>query len=259
MADNKNQPTISINVIAYNEEEEIAPCLKSARLLADEIVFVDNESTDNTKQEAEKYADKVLSFSNHGYVEPARNFGIEKCSGDWVFVLDADERITPELANYLKKLVQNVSENVGAVAVPRKNFTFGFWLKHGGWWPDRQVRFIRKSHFVNWPKEIHSFPEIKGKIKEISIPFHHLTIKDIAEMVERTIRYSQKEAKLLQEADRSTGVLLSMRRMLGQIWKRGIRQKGLLGNPAAVIQVVYQAYSAFITQLRLREINRTNL
>lgn len=246
-------PKISVNVIARNEEDDIGGCLKSARLLADEVIFVDMESSDQTKKIAQGLADKVYSHPQTGYVEPARNFGIEKCSGDWVFILDADERITPELAKVLKKKALQADDNLGAIAVARKNINFGFWLKRGGWWPDYQVRFIRKKSFIDWPKEIHSFPKIKGEIVNVDVPFVHLAIKNIEEMLERTIRYSEKEANLLFEAGKKTNLLLMVRRMAGEFWRRGIKNKGLLDGPAGIIQVIYQTFSVFITQARLWE------
>ncbi|MDD3532197.1 MAG: glycosyltransferase family 2 protein [Candidatus Shapirobacteria bacterium] len=253
MAVNKVTPKISVNVIARNEEADIADCLKSARLLANEVVFVDMESTDRTKKIAEKLADKTYSHPQTGYVEPARNFGIEKCNGDWVFVLDADERITPELASLLKEKIHQAEDGVGAMAVARKNINFGFWLKKGGWWPDYQVRFIKKENFIDWPEQIHSFPKIKGAIINIDVPFIHLAIKDIEEMLERTIRYSEKEANLLFGAGRKTSVFLIIRRMLGEFWRRGIKGQGLLDGPAGIVQVFYQTFSVFVTQARLWE------
>ncbi|MGI6278768.1 MAG: glycosyltransferase family 2 protein [Patescibacteria group bacterium] len=253
MAVNKITPKISVNVIARNEADDIADCLNSARFLADEVIFVDMESSDQTKKIASGLADKVYSHPQVGYVEPARNFGIKKCTGDWVFVLDADERITPQLANFLKEKIIQVEDEVGAMAIARKNINFGFWLKRGGWWPDYQVRFIKKKNFINWPKEIHSFPEIKGKIINIDTPFLHLAIKNIEEMLERTIRYSEKEANLLFAAGQRTSLFLMVRRMMGEFWRRGIKKQGLLAGQAGVIQVIYQTFSVFITQARVWE------
>ena len=260
MVANKITSRISVNVIARNEEADIADCLKSARLLADEVIFVDMESEDRTKAIAQELASRVYSHPQTGYVEPARNFGIAKCTGDWVFILDADERITPKLAQFLKEKISCLDNSVGAMAIARKNINFGFWLKKGGWWPDYQVRFIRKKSFIDWPKEIHSFPKIKGEIINIDIPFIHLAIKNIEEMLERTIRYSQKEANLLFEAGQRTSCLLIIRKMMGEFWRRGIKKQGIFDGVAGIIQVIYQSFSVFITQARLweKQVNQEN-
>jgi len=251
--DKKNTPKISVNVIARNEEKKIADCLISARLLADEIVLVDMESTDKTVKIGQKYADKIYSYPQVGYVEPARKFGIKKCRGDWVFILDADERITPILASEIKEKTKNADSNIGAFAIPRANYNFGVWMRHGGWWPDYQVRLIRKDSFVDWPKAIHSFPKVKGKIEELENPLNHFAINSIEEMVERTIRYSQKEADLLIKAGIKVNVIVFLRKMAGEFYRRGIKEKGFLDGPAGVIQIIYQTFSVFITYVRIWE------
>jgi len=251
-------PKISVNVIARNEEKKIADCLISARLLADEIVLVDMESTDKTVKIGQKYADKIYSYPQAGYVEPARKFGIEKCRGDWVFILDADERITPKLASEIKEKTKNADNSIGAFAIPRANYNFGVWLKHGGWWPDYQVRLIRKSHFLGWPKKIHSFPKVKGKIVNLKEPFNHFAIDSIEQMMERTIRYSQKEADLLKRAGVKSNLLVMIRKMLGEFYRRGIKMRGFLDGVPGVIQAIYQTYSVFITYARLWELQQKN-
>jgi len=249
----KMKPKISVNIIARNEEKKIADCLISARLLADEIVLLDMESTDKTVKIGQKYADKIYSHPQVGYVEPARKFGIKKCRGDWIFILDADERITPKLALEIKEKIENVGSNVGAFAIPRKNFNFGVWLRHGGWWPDYQVRLIRKNSFIDWPKAIHSFPTIRGKTEKLKNPFNHLAINSIEEMVERTIRYSQKEANLLAQTGKKVNVITFLRKMAGEFYRRGIKKRGFLDGPVGVIQVIYQTFSVFITYARVWE------
>jgi len=252
------KPKVSVNIIARNEEKNITDCLISARLLADEIVFVDMESEDKTVKIARKYTDKIYHYPLAGYVEPARKFGIEKCSGEWVFILDADERITPKLAREIKREIALAGDDIGAFAVPRANYNFGVWLRHGGWWPDYQVRLIRKSHFVDWPAKIHSFPKIKGRIVNLQEPFNHFAITSIEQMVGRTIRYSQKEADLLKKAGIKSNVLTMIRKMLGEFYRRGIKKKGFLDGVPGAIQVIYQTFSVFITYARLWELQQRN-
>ena len=246
-------PKISVNIIARNEEELITDCLISAQLLADEIVFVDMESDDNTKKVAGKYANKIYSFSQVGYVEPARNFGIRKCSGDWIFILDADERITPQLAREVRQAIVSCSPNVGAFAIPRANYNFGVWLRHGGWWPDYQVRLLRKKSFLDWPKAIHSFPKIKGRKEKLNSPFNHLANESIEEMLEKTINYSQREVKLFDEGGIKSNFWVLIKKPIGEFFRRGIKKKGFLDGTAGLIQVIYQSFSVFITYARLWE------
>ena len=256
--DKEMKPKISVNIIARNEEKKIADCLISAKLLADEIILVDMESTDETVKISRKYVDEIYSYPQVGYVEPARKFGIKKCRGDWIFVLDADERITPKLSLEIKEKIKNTDSGIGAFAVPRANYNFGVWLKHAGWWPDYQVRLIHKSNFIDWPRKIHSFPKIKGKILNLEEPLNHFAIDSIEQMMERTIRYSQKEVELLKRAGVKSNLLVMIRKMLGEFYRRGIKMGGFLDGVPGAIQVIYQTYSVFITYARLWEYQRQN-
>lgn len=250
----KNFLKISVNIIVRNEEEKIKECLLSARLIADEIVLVDMESDDKTVAIAKKYADKIYSYPQVGYVEPARNFGIKKCSGDWVFVLDADERLTPELANEIIATLPKTPEQLGAFAIPRANYNFGVWLKHGGWWPDYQVRLLRKKSFILWPEAIHSFPKFKGEQGMLKNPFKHLANENIEGMVEKTINYSQKEANLLfAGGEKRVSALALVKKMLAEFFRRGIKKKGVLDKTAGIIQGIYQAFAVMCTYIFLWE------
>ncbi len=245
---------ISVNVIVRNEEKKIEECLLSARLIADEIVLVDMESDDKTVAIAKKYADRIYSYPKVGYVEPARNFGIKKCSGDWIFVLDADERLTPELANEIIATLPKTPEKVGAFAIPRANYNFGVWLKHGGWWPDYQVRLLRKKSFILWPEAIHSFPKFKGEQGMLKNPFKHLANENIEGMVEKTINYSQKEANLLfTGGEKRVNALALVKKMLAEFFRRGIKKKGVLDKTAGIIQSIYQAFAVMCTYIFLWE------
>ena len=113
---------ISAVVNTRNEEKNIADCLKTLQF-ADEIIVVDMESTDTTKDIAKGYTDKVFDHEMVGYVEPARNFAIAKAVGSWVLIVDADERIPQTLA---KKLIEIMLEDkADFVRIPRKNLIFG--------------------------------------------------------------------------------------------------------------------------------------
>ena len=131
------------------------------------------ESIDKTVEVAKSLNVPVFNFPKSNYVEPAREFGIKQAKTDWVLILDADERITEELAKEIKQLLTINSSLLTYYKIPRKNIfgnpPAGGWLRHGGWWPDYQVRLINKKHFVNWPKHIHSTPQIKGNFGYLKI------------------------------------------------------------------------------------------
>src|SRR3990167_10491448 len=143
---------ISLVVNAKNAEDEIERCIKSALGLFDELVIVDDGSSDGTAQIAKKFTKKVYKHKSAGYVEPVRNYAVGKAGGDWILILDTDEEITPKLKIELMSLSKR--KNIDFVKIPRKNIIFGKWIKHSGWWPDFQIRFFRKGK-VSWDDQIH--------------------------------------------------------------------------------------------------------
>lgn len=186
---------ISAVIIVKNEEENIEEALKSLKF-ADEIVLVDDSSTDKTVQLAKKFTKKIYSFKSEGYVEQVREFAIGKASYDWIFLLDGDERVPESLA----KKVATVTDDVAAVSIPRKNIIFGTWMQHAGWWPDYNIRFFRKDR-VKWSSRIHSQPEVLGK-KEVLNPTEenaiiHYNYTSVAQFIDKLNSYTTFQSDAL--------------------------------------------------------------
>lgn len=246
--------TVTVLIEVFNEEKNIEECIKSVHLLTNNIIVVDMESKDKTALLAKKLGALVYSFPYSSYVEPARRFGIEKVRTEWVFILDADERLTKELGDEILKRVQE--EKIDYYKIPRKNI-FGRikWLKYGGWWPDYQIRLIRKSAFVDWPKEIHSTPIIKGEVGYLKNPIIHYFHTDLEKMVEKTIIFEDIESDLLFKAEKKANVIIFFKKFFGELWRRGFRWLGFFDGTFGVIESIYQTFSKTITYLYLYEKN----
>lgn len=246
---------ISIIIYTRNEEENIKGCIQSAMILSKEILVVDMNSLDRTVKIAKELGAEIYSFPCSDYVEPAREFGIRKAKTDWVFILDADERISKELAIEIKGYLKNPKKpRVSHYKIPRKNLFGGkTWLRHGGWWPDYQIRFLNKKYFKRWPREIHSTPVIKGKLGFIKTPLIHYFHGDFEEMVKKTIIFENIEAELLYKAKRETNTIIFFRKFFGELFRRLIKKRGFLDGDIGIIETVYQAFSKTITYLFLYE------
>ncbi len=187
---------ISVVINTIIEEENIERAIKSAKRFADEVVVVDMHSDDSTVKIAKKAGARVYSHERTGYVEPARNFAIEKAHGDWVFILDADEEVPLALGNKIRKVVENPSADYFAVS--RRNIIFGKWMKHSRWWPDYNIRFFKKGK-VAWDNHIHSVPITKGKgldlpaEKKYAIKHYHYI--SIEQYIDRMNRYTSVQAR----------------------------------------------------------------
>lgn len=244
--------SISVLIFAHDENKNIKEVIKSAQILSKNINVIDIESKDNTASVASKMGAVVFSYPFTPYVEPSREFAVEKVDTDWVLILDADERLTKELAKEIKFVISN--SQFSHYKIPRKNI-FGrkIWLKHGGWWSDYQIRLINKKYFVKWPKEIHSTPIIEGKCGYLKNPFLHFFHGDFEKMVDKTIVFEDIESDLLFKTDKSVSQLIFFRKFLGEFYRRLIKNKGFLDGTIGIIESVYQAFSKTITYLFLYE------
>ena len=243
---------ISVIIHTYNEEKNIADCVNSAKILTDEVILIDMESVDKTVEIAKSLNVPVFSFPKSDYVEPAREFGVSKAKTDWVLILDADERITKELTDAIQSVIRN--SQFSNFKIPRKNIFSGIkWLRHGGWWPDYQIRLINKKHFVNWPKRIHSTPKIKGNIGYLRNPIIHYFHGNLSNMVKKTVIFEDIESDLLFKAKRTSGTEIFFRKYLAELYRRLIKNLGFLDGTIGIIESIYQAFSKTITYLFLYE------
>lgn len=246
----KNNLAVIINV--FNEEKNIKDCILSAKLLSKKIIVIDMESEDNTKNIAENCGAVIYTHLKTRYVEPARTFAIEKADAEWIFILDADERITPEIAEEVKKTTEKTT--LTHFKIPRKNI-FGQkkWLKYGGWYPDYQIRLIKKSAFINWPCEIHSPPQIKEECGYLKNPIFHYFHGDLENMIKKTIIFEDIESDLLFQAGKKAGIFTFFRKFLAELYRRLIQKRGFLDGALGIIESIYQAFSKTITYLFLYE------
>ncbi len=192
-------------ITTLNEEENIVDCIKSLQLICNEIIVVDSLSTDNTVTLAENSGAKVFlqSYLGDGI---QKNFGLHFASNTWVFSLDADERISPELANEINKLDLENSR-YEAFAVKRKNFIGSRWIKVCRWYPDYLIRLYRpdKTQFLH-VKQHASVPS--KNFKKLSHAIIHFRYKNIGEVFGKPARnYSSRGAKILFEQGKKANSL----------------------------------------------------
>ena len=248
---------ITVIIFSYNNEKIINSCIKSAKLLSNNIILIDQESNDQTIFLAKKMLINVFKFPHCNWVEPARQFGIDKSITDWVFILDADERITPALAQEIRsRLNRDEIRNFTHYQIPRKNIFIDRWLKYGGWWPDYQVRLINKKSLKNWPKEIHSTPQIEGQGSIFKQPLLHYFHGNVESMVKKTIIFEDVESELLFKAGWLVNSFIFFRKFFGELYRRLVRSLGFLDGTVGIIESIYQAFSKTITYLFLYEKNK---
>jgi (heptosyl)LPS beta-1,4-glucosyltransferase len=192
--------TLSVVLTTLNEERNIDRCLASVAW-ADDIVVVDSFSRDATVERARRYTQRVYQ---HEYPGSSRQVerGIGYATGDWVLVIDADEEVTPELAQEIGHILETPAEKRGAVGydVPRKVNAFGKWLVAGGWYPDYQFRFFRKDSYRAEHQEVHGGFAPTGPRGRLSSFLLHYTYETIHDYMAKINDYTSLHvANILKE------------------------------------------------------------
>lgn len=236
---------ISTVIVTYNEGDKLKDCLKSLMGKVDEIVIVDLGSTDKTLQVAKEFKANIYTHQRVEYVELIRDFAISKAKGDWILVLDPDERITPALWDRLKYVVQE--DKYSAVNIPRKNIFFGSWIAHTNWWPDKHVRFFMKGK-VKWGDKIHHYPLVEGNILNLpakeELAIEHHGYSSVEQFINRQNRYSQIEALNLYQSGERFSWLNFFHRPFREFLVRFIKHRGFLdgfyGFALTYLMMVYQ-------------------
>ncbi len=243
---------ISGVVIAKNAEGLIADCLDSLSF-CNEVIIIDNKSEDKTVDIAKKMGAKVYECFSEDFSE-MKNLGLKKAANEWILYVDADERVTPELAADIKNKTSGVATSVAAFKVKRKNFYFG---NHE--WPyiERLERLFKKGNLEGWYGKLHESPKIKGKVEELDGYLLHYTHTDLTSMINKTIKWSKIEAELRYESGHPKMSWWRFPRvMLTAFFDSYIRQSGWKAGTIGLVESMYQSFSIFITYARLWELQR---
>ena len=253
---------ISAVIISKNEEEKIADCLKSV-YWCDEIVLVDTGSIDKTLKIAKKHGAKVYTYKG-GSFSDWRNEGLRRAKGDWIFYIDADERVTPELREEIAKLIKTSSNNhhspnMKSFAIPRRNIILGREMKYGGWWPDYVKRLFKKDKLKKWTGDLHEEPVYKGIMGHLENQLVHIKEDNLSDMVEKTNKWSEIEAKLMFDSNHpKMNLARFFSAIFREFWLRIVKNKAFLDGTEGMIFGIYQVYSRFISYAKLWEMQNIN-
>ena len=189
----KSQIKLSVVIITYNEEANIRACLESVKWV-DEVVILDNYSTDRTIEIAGKYTDKIFMRRWDGYGSQ-KNRAIEKATNNWILALDADERVTPELADEIQDLFRKGDPPMDGYELPYKVYFGNKWIRHGGWYPEYHLRLFRKDKGGFEERPVHEKVRISGRVGRLNHYIEHYTYRSISDFIQRMDRYSTLSAE----------------------------------------------------------------
>jgi glycosyltransferase involved in cell wall biosynthesis len=240
--------TLSVIVLTLNEEHNIEACLQSVHW-ADEIIVVDSGSTDNTRAIAGRFTDNVIEQPWLGFAEQ-RNFAETLVRGDWVLTLDADERVSTELAASIREVLAGDSNGAVAYRVQIRDWMFGKFVKYGSWPHQHHVRLYRRGQMI-WGGVVHEQQGISGEIGHLSGSIWHYSHTSVRRFIEKLNTYTELEAEQMfqqgQRASLPAAVLGALRAFLGQY----VRLQGFRDGGHGLILAVLMALYFFTTRAKL--------
>jgi glycosyltransferase involved in cell wall biosynthesis len=247
---------LSVIVITKNEEANIADCLESVRW-ADEIIVVDSQSTDKTIEVAKKYAGKIFIIKWNGF-SAAKNYAIEQAKNGWIFSIDADERVTPELAEEIQEIVKNQVSSSNAYEVGRKAYFLGKWIRHCGWYPSYVVRLFRSGSGRYNVSRVHEKFDASGKIERLKHDLTHLTDNDLHHYFSKYNIYTSLAAQDLSDNKRRFTITDIIFKPMFTFLKMYVLRLGFLDGIHGFILCSLSASYVFTKYAKLWEINVNN-
>ena len=249
----KKLPVTAI-ILAKNEESMLPGCLKTLSWCK-EIIMIDDGSTDKTAEIAESTGVKVISFKHQSFAR-RREEGAKYATQDWLFYVDSDERVTPQLAQEIQVNLEN--HHFLAFQLNRENIFFGKLFLHGGWETDTVTRLIKVSALRGWRGDIHESPLINGKITTLKSPLLHFSHRSVVDGLYKSASWTPIEAQLIAKAkNEQVGFMKVVKKGLAEFWRRAVKNKGYQDGEAGMMESLVQAINRMLVYLQVWELQQT--
>jgi (heptosyl)LPS beta-1,4-glucosyltransferase len=249
---------LSIVIIARDEERHIGGALETAALIADELlVLLDPRTTDRTAAIAQMHGATIVEHAFESFPRQ-RNAALALCSGEWVLFLDADERLTPDLIDELYdfRTLCHRSPHVG-YWLPRYNFYFGRWVKGGGWYPDRQLRLLRRGYArYDEARLVHELVQLDGTTGHLNHHLVHINIETWPELHTKQRRYALAEAQTLALAGARAKWRNLVLQPLREVHRRWITWRGYRDGVLGLALALAMGYYELVKYIHLKGLER---
>lgn len=245
--------SLSVVIIAKNEQDLIKTCLESVKW-ADEILVIDNNSTDKTPEISRSLGARVVKFESNDFSE-ARNKGMHEAKSDWVLYVDADERVLKDLEYEILETMAGTPYS--ALALSRKNIIFGEPVNYGPYKKDWVIRLFKKSDFETWIGKVHEYGKFKGELGYSKNSLLHLTHRDLDHFMNKAMDWSKIDAKLrLDSGHPKMTKWRFLRILITGFYDELIKRKGLFSGTVGFIDSTLQAFSFYVTYIRLWQLQQ---
>jgi len=244
---------LSIILITRNEAANIRACLESVAW-ADEIIVVDSGSSDDTVAIAREFTPHVYEHDWPGF-GAQKNRALDYATNKWVFSIDADERVTPELRTAIEAVLRKDNDTRSAYRVSRLSSYCGRFMRHSGWHPDHIVRLFRRAAARFSDDLVHERLLVKGQIGQLDGELLHYAFDNLEEVLHKVNRYSSAGAVMLQQRGRSASLGSAVLRGLWSFLRTYIFRGGFLDGREGFMLAVSNAEGTYYRYLKLMLLN----
>ena len=244
---------ITAIIPTFNEQANIKEAIESV-LWCDEVIVVDSFSTDKTIEIVKSFPQVRLLQREYEYSASQKNWTIPQASHSWIFLLDADERPTPELVTEIKDVVKKGTKYSGFWIYRRNNF-MGKRIDYSGWQSDKVIRLFKKDECKYQNKHVHAEIEAKGEISILKNKLIHYTYLDLASYLKKADRYTTWGAfdryNKFQKSGRKIGLLYLFFRPFGRFLRHYFWRLGILDGTHGFVVSALAAYNVFIRAVKI--------
>lgn len=239
---------VSAIVLTKNEEKNIKDCLETLRWV-DEVIVVDDNSTDETVKIAKEEGAEVYTRDLNGDFASQRNFGLEKAKGEWIFFVDADERVSPKLRAEIKKAIESPAPGVKGFYFKREDILWGKALKHGETAEVRLLRLARKGA-GEWRRKVDEVWEIEGNTETLKYPLIHYAHQTLNEFLTSINQRSTLNARVFyEEGKRET--ILDWLKPPAKFFQNWILRLGFLDGMPGFTVALLMSFHSFLVRSKL--------
>lgn len=247
MINNKQKKMLTAVVLAKNEENNIRGCIKSLSF-CDEVIVIDDYSGDKTEIFSSKLGAKVVRKKLDNDFAKQRNFGIEKAKYQWVFFVDADERISKGLANEIRESLKK--GGVSAFIFKRCDFMWGRWLTHGEVGRFRAIRLIKKGS-GKWIRAVHEKYFTEGKVVELKNPIKHYPHQNLNKFIKSVDKWSTIHAKANCNEGKRSNIFKIFLWPIGHFVKNYFLKLGFLDGLSGLVFAVVMSFHSYLSWSKL--------
>jgi len=245
--------TLSVIIITKDEARHIGACLDSVAF-ADEIIVVDSGSRDETCDIARAKGAKVTVTGDWPGFGPQKNRALDLATQDWVLSIDADERVTPELADAILQALRDPTAQ--AYKIARLSNFCGRWIRHSGWWPDHVLRLFRRGTARFTEAAVHESVRAEGPVAVLPGHFLHYPYADMESLIAKVNRYSSDAAQMMHAKGRRTSAVGAAGHALWTFIRIYFIRRGFLDGKEGFVLAATASAGSFFRYVKLLFLTR---